>query len=683
MKKTITLTFFTIFSISLSFSQNHAPTAIDDYAVTTRGYMKVDVLANDFDIDGNDLSVFHFSIKKPKHGYIFRVIDDLYEYHAYPSYTGGYDTMMYLLRDNGSPTMLDTGTLVILVDNPLTFDSVSVNNIKAGANADGFLFGERRKYYNGVTNNFLPLFEVPKGSNINSIFSGNIWIAGLDDLDTLHVAAQRYLADGNDFWAGPVSSVYDSLYDYKFNRVWKMTRNEIEDHLVQCCPAGYVPSQNILDWPGNGDVSLGQSSIIAPFYDWNQDGIYDPYNGDFPEIRGDEAVFFVFNDDRYTHTESGGNKFGVEVRGMLYEVNCPDDSALWNTVFLHFDLVNRSSNNYDSVYLGVFMDLDLGYPWDDYIGCDVQRGSFYEYNGNDYDIPISDVNGYGANPPAQSVTFLAGPYMENDGIDNTDGLCDEGLNGFNFGDDITDNERFGLRKFMATISNGVYYPIDDPVLPTFYYNIMRGLWNDSEPLHYWGNGYPNAGGTGPVCSFMFPGNSDTCNWGTLGIDPGGNAPWTDFQAGNQPGDRRGIGSSGPFIFNQGQTQELDLAFVFGRNFLDYKATSAIPVMQERIDSIISYFRKGATPCGGFTLKQQETQTLNIYPNPAIDYINIVYTPAINSIYEVFDVQGNKRFSGTLYPLGSQQLNISALQNGLYFLRVINGKSSISGKFIKY
>jgi len=37
---------------------------------------------------------------------------------------------------------------------------------------------------------------------------------------------------------------------------------------------------------------LGQSEKIAPFYDNNNDGIYDPMAGDYPQIKGDQALFF-------------------------------------------------------------------------------------------------------------------------------------------------------------------------------------------------------------------------------------------------------------------------------------------------------------------------------------------------------------------------------------------------------
>jgi hypothetical protein len=61
-----------------------------------------------------------------------------------------------------------------------TSASLDENNIKARINPAGDLFWD-------FTN---AKFEVPKGKGVNSIFSDNLWIGGLDSLGQLHLAAQ-------------------------------------------------------------------------------------------------------------------------------------------------------------------------------------------------------------------------------------------------------------------------------------------------------------------------------------------------------------------------------------------------------------------------------------------------------------------------------------------------------------
>jgi hypothetical protein len=104
----------------------------------------------------------------------------------------------------------------------------------------------------------------------------------------------------------------------------------------------------------------------------------------------------------------------------------------------------------------------------------------------------------------------------------------------------------------------------DPDIAPEYYNFLRGIWKDGEQMRYWGNAHPNAGGTGPVCAFMFPEASDPCNWGTFGVDPGGSKPWTELQAGNDPYDRRFMQSAGPFTLEPGAVNYITVGIPWAR-----------------------------------------------------------------------------------------------------------------------
>ena len=42
-------------------------------------------------------------------------------------------------------------------------------------------------------------YEIPKGSGLNSIFAGSLWMGGVDVGGQLKVAAQTYRQTGNDF----------------------------------------------------------------------------------------------------------------------------------------------------------------------------------------------------------------------------------------------------------------------------------------------------------------------------------------------------------------------------------------------------------------------------------------------------------------------------------------------------
>jgi len=135
MKKIIPLIFTLCLSLPV-FSQNHAPTAVNDYVVTKRGHVIVDILANDFDVDGDSINILF--ILPPNHGRIIRLSDREIEYTAFPSYRGGLDSIRYKLMDNGSPVLSSYGYVIFDVDNPLSFDSVAVNNIQPVLTLMGF-----------------------------------------------------------------------------------------------------------------------------------------------------------------------------------------------------------------------------------------------------------------------------------------------------------------------------------------------------------------------------------------------------------------------------------------------------------------------------------------------------------------------------------------------------------------
>jgi hypothetical protein len=557
----------------------------------------------------------------------------------------------------------------------VAYDTLDINNISALIVNNGNLF------WDGVNNAH---FEVPKGSGKSTIFTSTLWIGGMDINDQLHLAATRYNQVGHDYWAGPISNVYDSAYDAMWNKTWKVYKSDIDYFKDHWWWTGYVIPQSILNWPAHGNVSLGQFQGIAPFFDRSQDGIYNPYDGDYPRIKGDESVFFVFNDARDQHTESGGLKLGIEVRAMAYAFACDEDSALWNTIFINYQICNLSTYSYHETYIGIFTDLDLGYANDDYIGSDVQRGSYYAYNGKNID-GAGQSYVYGAFPPAQSVTFLGGPYMGADGIDNSSGQCDAGVNGINFGNGTVDDERHGMNRFIYfnNTGQGAPYYSTDPDSGMYYYSYLKGFWKDGTQLIYGGNAHAGTGGYGPECNFMFPGDSDTCRWGTNGLYPNGPTYWTEQTAGNQPDDRRGVGGTGPFTFQPGSIQQLDLAYVFGRNYLDSNAWAGVQVMQQRIDSIRKYFINDTTPCGGgfsgLPVIPEKKQQIIIFPNPANDHINI-NVPERSAI-EILNIEGQliKRIN-----TNEEQttIDIAGFAKGMYFVKARTQKGIMVAKFIK-
>ena len=141
---------------------------------------------------------------------------------------------------------------------------------------------------------------------------------------------------------------------------------------------------------------------------------------------------------------------------------------------------------------------------------------------------------YGSQPPAIGVDFFQGPYIDPDGYDNPKftGDCAAISSGHNFDDDqmaikgvnfgisIVDDKRYGMRRLVYHVNCGVAPWCDSQIAPE-YYNFLRGIWKDNTIMLYGGNAHVNSGAVGPECNFMFPDDSDPCNWGTNFQPPNG------------------------------------------------------------------------------------------------------------------------------------------------------------------
>lgn len=542
------------------------------------------------------------------------------------------------------------------------YSTLDINQVNAGVNSNGDLF------WNFAT----AVYEVPRDSGTHTIFAATNWIGGLDSSGALHLGAQTYRQSGNDFYPGPVmnASAYSSATDAQWNKVWKINKTTIDSFLMWRANPGNFPSYVIpgviATWPGNGNVADGQAAQLAPYIDADADGVYNPNAGDYPCIKGDQAIFIMFNDDRNTHGETGGAKMKIEVHAMVYAYSAPG-TWLDTTVFVNYKLYNRSGSTYSDAYWGQWTDYDIGYYGDDYVGCDVERHLGYAYNGDADDgfSPVPSSGTYGANPPAQGVVVLKGPEADSgDGVDNDrDGIVDELGETCRMSHHVT-----YVNSFNVT---------GNPQEVTDYYGYMDAFWPDSSPVTYGGNGY---GGT-TLCDFMYPGDSDPLNWGTNFIPQ---PVWDEAIVGNSPGDRRSLVSSGPFTFEPGSEECLDFAYVFGRG--TNGPMSGAGAMRFAADSAYSFYQNN-NPCtcdeNPLNVQSHQSSLVGIYPNPANESVNIICGEnSTGSTVEIVDVNGKVVKTATVLSGNSVVVNTEDLAAGVYFVRVNKGSVVLSGRFIR-
>jgi len=176
------------------------------------------------------------------------------------------------------------------------------------------------------------------------MFLASLWLGGTDVSGQLRIAAQRYANGGfRDFWTGPLNTATAEITPdvcAEWDKHFVITRAEVELHnaayLDPDAFPDYTPPKSIIEWPAHGDVSKGQAYFLAPFFDQNGDGFYDPYAGDYPyydlsadvlcdrgrdripKLFGDETFWYIFNDKGNVHTETGGDAIGVEVHAQFF-----------------------------------------------------------------------------------------------------------------------------------------------------------------------------------------------------------------------------------------------------------------------------------------------------------------------------------------------------------------------------
>jgi hypothetical protein len=615
MKKIYAFSVMFLIGITL-FADDKAPVALDDYAqAVALQTIAIPVLENDFAYDDHPFKIQ--IVLGSQNG--ITTFNDSIVFYTPKSFFRGIDSLRYRIIDLENNLISEYAKIYIEVTND-GFDFLDVNQVRCRVLSNGMFFYDLHNYTGG--------YEVPANSGVQSIFSKSLWMGGFDQNGELHVAGERYRQIGADYYAGPVSDTvhYNQDFDVLWNRVWKLNKSDILYHEANWPEPGYEPIENILLWPGNGNAELGQAELLAPFFDRDNNGIYNPYNGDVPLIKGDQAIFFIYNDDR-PHGESKGKKLGAEIHAMFYAYDRPEDSALSQTIFGNFHIINRSQNDYSDFYTAFFMDFDIGYAYDDYIGCDTTLHSAFAYNGNAIDGD-GGAETYGDFPPAQSFTCL----------------------------------NYDMDAFMYFNNTDVNPAMRDPTHAYQYYNYMKGIWKDSTFLTYGGNGY---GGEIPV-NYIFPG------------DPAEPDEWSEVSAAFNPFDRRGLISHGPIQFNAGDTLNLDFALVFARDYEGDHLTS-VALLKDRIQQVKDFYQEAL----GVEEIHQDSPALKVYPNPFSDELFVETASFSNTInWSIINMLGNTVSDGKAHNQPLLQLDVKNLRTGIYFLRISDGKQVGTSKIVK-
>jgi hypothetical protein len=395
-------------------------------------------------------------------------------------------------------------------------------------------------------------YEVPASSGKSSQFAASCWIGGIDQQGQLKVAAQTYRQDGNDYWPGALDESGKITSDVcaNWDKFWKIDRSTINTFIQLFKTHGTTTGTQfdvINQWPAignpnatgaNGFLTLDPNHTYAPFVDVDKNGIYDPSGGDYPDINGDQYIWWVFNDAGNVKQQSLTAAIGVEVQTSGFAYATQD--YLNDATFYNYRVINRGALTIDSTYIAVWDDCDLGYYYDDFIGCDTADGLGIQYNGTNDDGGSAGhpVNSYGVNPPQVGLNYFKGPlrpiHYARPG--KTDSIYLKQLQMTNF-----------------TYYNNDFSEIGNPTNGVQIYYYMTGSIRTGQRFSddFQGPGVQSKGyGSGPVSNFVFTG------------DPGNKTTWSECTCDNNPGDRRFIFSSGPFTLTPGAINDITFGCIW-------------------------------------------------------------------------------------------------------------------------
>lgn len=470
-------------------------------------------------------------------------------------------------------------------------------------------------------------YEIPKGDSIRSIFAGSFMIGAQDPVGQVYFSGRTYSFGGNQssFHSGPIADPffygtisYTSAYQ---NALWKVSAAEIEAHQLNFQNPGYIVPNSILKWPGNGDATMGVAHQLAPFIDLNLNGIYEPILGDYPDIRGDEAVYIIMNDESY---QPDGNQLRVELHVMFYQFST--GNYLNNTTFMNVKAINRSSINYQNYHQGIYIDYDIGNAFDDYIGCSPEKNMIFAYNGDNFDESEGGMKGYGTNPPSQALVSLSHP----------------------------------LKSGLVNNQNaGSFAPYGD----TSMWLLMNSMWVDTTP---WVNPLTNA-----VTDFILPDNPNNANG------------WSEVALGNPSGDRRGMITIFEPSFRPGTSICSDYAFIYSRVGAHLQNVQDVWNIAGSLQAL--YNASEAFPCKGSSTAAtpviHEEELLRIYPNPTSEILTIQTTLTPPYSIQILNPMGKLVLQQKVENSPTIQLNLDGISSGSYILKIENTQQTLTQKLL--
>ncbi|MBK8624172.1 MAG: hypothetical protein IPN86_00935 [Saprospiraceae bacterium] len=587
---------------------------------------------------------------------------------------------------------------------PTASYDMKVNNVRARLYSGGNLFSDAQ--YITPSNNESP---------VSGIYAAGVWMGGVDRAKNIKFSGITYMSLGYDFFSGPldINGTSDGDICRQWDKIFSVKGNNISQHIInykkalsenQMLKCEDIP-KDVLYWPAQGNPYFWEEfgwslpdQPLAGYWDMNDDGIYDPCDGDYPYVFNygceegyhfeypipSEINFFIFNDNAGPQTLSGPRSMQMEFQVNAFAYSTNDE--LNDMTFYNFKLINKANEDLIDCYFAWWVDPDLGCYQDDYIGCDPDLGMAYIYNEDAFDgnpeNSCTGINSYGEKIPLIGFDFIQGPLVskvfkkdENGNIVYTPKLD---MNGDTVlvGDQIlyekvlSDPTPFTgdqdtlvegqMSSFVYCEAGGLYDGPPATVTPQRgredgFYNYIRGFWADGTPFTKGGSGYN-------------PGSTDTTKY-AFPDAPNDLTGWSMCTAGLPTSDKNMIMPVGPMVLYPGATKYLTMS-IFSVFDVRYpcpditKLKYVNGVAQSLFDGCFDRLPDGPDAPDLTGIGKDRNITIVLSNAKSSNNYNEKFQEALPNIPSVFD--NNYKFEGyKIYQVSNQNVRFDQLNDSNY------------------
>ncbi len=558
----------------------------------------------------------------------------------------------------------------------ISADSLDSNNTKSNLRTNGLLMspianpGEQ----NVESGLLLRDHSAKPTKDISAILASSLWIGGTDADGNLRLSAED-LGSGAAFWPGPVLDVDSTGYSISpadcrsWDKIFKVSKFAIETHISNIANGIDDIPDEIAGWPGNGNPLFESihgfiyghaNQGLAPYVDVNQDAVYNPEDGDYPDIENaDEAAWWVIN------TIGGENNLNVEavfvemqIIALTYDSH---DLNLDNTVFYEVRIINRMFKSLENTFFSLWITPRLGCGDDDYVGCLPEEDLAFIYNQDAVDgtsgnfcVDSSDV--FTGNIPLVGIPLYEGPFAPKI-VNEQNELVDPPLGVFP--DTLV---RLGMTSFTA------YGAFDNPNTPNEFYNLMQGSKKDGSPQVTEGVESP----------FAYAGNPNMPD----------STGWVSCLGDTFIGSIRMMMNMGPIRYDPGQVNRIRFA-VTGVQDVDLPCPEITPLVEiiDSLNVVNDNEQSTNTATSTTSLFVPQVEEAQLLPNPVQNIARLVLKDGknINNVRQVdiYNAAGALQLSIQNVDNSDLLLDFHELHPGIYFYKVNTTEGQLyAGKFVK-